>query len=246
MADKMSEFNFDDQWDKQFPDQEAFGEFLSTPSASAASAASAVSAVSSAPINTSTKTKRYNTDHEIDPTKWCKICHTKPCVIIKTAVKKAGIGAAVVANRKTGINRKTGMQQLAHADAGAIAGAVFKEKYNPTMTMESFDPKFELQSGNSFGIESPLAPIFTGKGEDYSGLHRAPWIEKDKLEQDFPYGVLDPSRDPNDPFGMGGGSKSSKRSSKKSSRKAKKSSKRSSKKSYRKSSRKSSRKAKRS
>ncbi len=265
----MSKFNFDG-WDEEIPDQETFGEFLPTPSAPAPSApapsapapsAPAPSApapsASSATVSTVSSSVIKDGHSTTDSTRWCKLCHRKPCDYITKAAaavtKKpmpirwvtssdagAGAGAVVVNSNREATN-----------PSPAGAGAVLKKKYNPTMTMEPFNQTFQVQSGNSFGNESPLAPIF--QDEDHSGLHRAPWREQNDLEQDFPHGVLDPSRDPNDPFGMGGGSKSSKKSSKKSSRKAKKSSrkaktssKKSSNKSKSKSSRKSSKKAKRS
>ena len=238
MADEMSEFNFDDQWDNEEVLNTDFGEFLPTHSDPSAPSASTVSTVSS-----SDKEKEGHST--TDSTIWCRKCHRKPCkFIIKAAaaVTKtpmpirwsdgAGAGAAVVVNRQATNPSPDGA-------AGAGAGAV---AYNPTLKMEHLSHDFE-QSGNVFGIESPLAPIF--QGEDHSGLTHPPWIQKDTSEQDFPY-VLSRSRDPDDPFGMGGGSKSSKKSYKKSSKKAKKSSRKAKRKSSRKSYRKSSRKAKRS
>lgn len=230
--DDKSFFN-EEAWEQEDIPEESLSEFLSTPSASSASSAPSTPSASSASSlkKKSKKKEGHSTD---DSTRWCRLCHRKPCDYITKAA---------LAVTKKPMPKRWDLDPTSSGDgAGAVVvnrhpptdDATAVKKYNPKMTMVPaglLDDEIFQRSRNPFGTRSPLVP--TLPGEDFSGLDHDPWLEQDKLGQDFP-GVLKSDRDPNGPFGMGGSNKSSKKAY----NKLKRSSRKSSKKSKRKSSRK--------
>lgn len=250
MGDKSNPFN-DEAWERPYIEEGNLDEFLPVPSASAVSS----------------KNKGHNTD----PNKWCPVCHKKPCIRASTVSSEKIKEHSTDPNKRcprchtTPCGRSS---RRTHDDTGRRSmpirwlpprdsdGAVVVNRhpsaptvaqtYHPKLTMESvglFDDEMFQQSGNVFGTSSPLVP--TLPGEDFRGLLHKPWPEQDTLGQEFPGGVLNPDRDPNDPFGMGGSNKSSKKAYNNLKKSSRKSSKKSKKKSSRKA-RKASRKARKS
>lgn len=240
MGDKNNPFN-DEAWEQEEIEDGILGEFLAVPSAASSASSSAVSNPNpsfESNKKSKKKEKRHSTD---DSTRNCPLCHRKPCDYITKD--------ALAVTKKPMPDR-----WLDQTSSGDSAGAVVVNRhpppaptvaqtYRPRLTMEPAGHEMFQRSGNVFGTQSPLVP--TLPRENFSGLFHEPWSEQDTREQAFPGGVLNPDRNEDDPFGMGGSNKSSKKAYNNLKRSSRKSSRKSKRKSYRKSYRKSSRKAKR-